>query len=86
MAEAESSKIVSHAEWLEARKDLLVKEKEFTRQRDALSAARRKMPWVKLDKDYVFDTPGGKKTLAALCSRRLWAARSAQRPDAVIAG
>jgi len=58
--------IVSQAEWLEARKDLLAKEKNFTRQRDTLSAERRKLPWVKVEKEYVFDTPGGKETLAAL--------------------
>ncbi len=59
-------KVVSQAEWLAARKDLLAKEKEFTRQRDALSAERRKLPWVKVEKNYVFDTADGKKTLADL--------------------
>ena len=49
------SKIVSEAEWLVARKELLMKEKELTRQRDALSAERRKLPWVKVEKEYVFD-------------------------------
>jgi len=58
--------IVSRAEWVEARKDLLTKEKNFTRQRDALSAERRKLPWVKMEKEYVFDGPGGKETLASL--------------------
>ena len=58
--------IVSEAEWLVARKDLLSREKEFTRQRDALSAARRQLPMVKIDKEYVFDGPDGKKTLADL--------------------
>lgn len=58
--------VVSEAEWLAARKELLAKEKEFTRQRDALSAERRKLPWVKVEKNYVFDTPAGKKTLADL--------------------
>jgi predicted dithiol-disulfide oxidoreductase (DUF899 family) len=58
--------IVSEAEWLVARKDLLAREKEFTRQRDVLSAARRQMPWVKIDKEYVFDGPKGKETLADL--------------------
>ena len=57
--------IVSKSEWLVARKDLLNREKEFTRQRDALSAARRKLPWVKIDKEYVFDGPAGKGDLLA---------------------
>jgi predicted dithiol-disulfide oxidoreductase (DUF899 family) len=58
--------IVSRAEWIVARKDFLSREKEFTRQRDALSAARRKLPMVKVDKDYVFDGPEGKEQLADL--------------------
>jgi predicted dithiol-disulfide oxidoreductase (DUF899 family) len=61
---------VSRAEWLVARKDLLSREKEFTRQRDALSAARRKLPMVKIDKEYVFDGPDGKQTLADLFDGR----------------
>ena len=61
---------VSRAEWLVARKDLLSREKEFTRQRDALSAARRKLPMVKIDKEYVFDGPNGKETLADLFDGR----------------
>jgi predicted dithiol-disulfide oxidoreductase (DUF899 family) len=55
--------IVSRAEWIVARRDFLNREKEFTRQRDALSAARRRLPMVKVDKDYVFDGPDGKETL-----------------------
>jgi predicted dithiol-disulfide oxidoreductase (DUF899 family) len=62
--------IVSEAEWLVARKDLLTREKEFTRQRDALSAARRKLPMVKIDKKSVFEGPDGKKTLADLFEGR----------------
>jgi predicted dithiol-disulfide oxidoreductase (DUF899 family) len=58
--------VVSPSEWLAARKALLQKEKEFTRQRDALSAARRALPWVKIAKSYVFEGPGGKETLADL--------------------
>jgi len=58
--------VVSQGEWLEARKALLAKEKEFTHRRDALSAARRDLPWVKIDKAYVFDGPAGKETLADL--------------------
>jgi len=62
--------IVSEAEWLVARKDLLTREKEFSRQRDALSAARRQLPMVKIDKEYVFDGPNGKETLADLFDGR----------------
>ena len=62
--------IVSRAEWLEARKELLKKEKDLTRQRDALSAERRKLPWVRVEKQYVFDTAGGKETLADLFEGR----------------
>src|SRR3984893_17921944 len=64
------SKIVSEAEWLVARKELLKKEKEYTRQRDALSAERRKLPWVKVEKEYVFDGVNGKVTLAQLFNGR----------------
>jgi predicted dithiol-disulfide oxidoreductase (DUF899 family) len=59
-------KIVSEQEWLTARKGLLAKEKELTRARDNLSAERRALPWVKVEKPYVFDTQEGKKTLAEL--------------------
>jgi predicted dithiol-disulfide oxidoreductase (DUF899 family) len=62
----EQPKVVSREEWLVARKELLAKEKELTRQRDAINAKRRELPWVKVDKKYVFDTPEGKKTLADL--------------------
>jgi predicted dithiol-disulfide oxidoreductase (DUF899 family) len=63
-------KIVSQDEWLAARKVLLAKEKELTRARDKLSAERRALPWVKVEKSYVFDTEGGKKTLAELFGNR----------------
>ncbi|MFZ2018493.1 MAG: thioredoxin family protein [Methyloceanibacter sp.] len=66
----EPHKIVSREEWTSARKALLAKEKEFTRARDRLSAERRTLPWVKVDKAYVFDTPQGKKTLAELFDGR----------------
>jgi predicted dithiol-disulfide oxidoreductase (DUF899 family) len=58
--------IVPETEWLAARKELLAKEKDFSRRRDALSADRRKLPWVKVEKEYAFDTPGGQRTLADL--------------------
>jgi predicted dithiol-disulfide oxidoreductase (DUF899 family) len=60
------SKVVSQAEWLAARKQHLKKEKEFTRLRDELSAERRALPWVKVDKNYVFEGPNGRRTLADL--------------------
>ena len=63
-------KIVSQDEWLAARKALLVKEKEFTRARDQISAARRDLPWVKVEKSYVFDTASGKQSLADLFDGR----------------
>jgi predicted dithiol-disulfide oxidoreductase (DUF899 family) len=62
--------IVSRDAWLAARKELLSKEKEFTRQRDRLSALRRELPWVKVEKAYVFDGPAGKETLADLFAGR----------------
>ena len=58
--------VVNRDRWTEARKTLLKKEKEFTRLRDNLSAERRALPWVRIDKAYVFDTPEGKCTLADL--------------------
>lgn len=57
---------VSQNEWLQARKELLAKEKDFTRLRDELSAARRALPWVEVTKRYDFDTHSGKRTLAEL--------------------
>jgi predicted dithiol-disulfide oxidoreductase (DUF899 family) len=62
----ENPKIVSRDEWLVARRKLLAKEKQLTRERDALAAERRQLPWVKVEKNYVFDSPTGKKTLADL--------------------
>jgi predicted dithiol-disulfide oxidoreductase (DUF899 family) len=58
--------IVSQEEWLIARKELLAKEKEFTHLRDQLSAERRELPWVKVDKDYVFDGKEGEQNLTDL--------------------
>ena len=66
----ELAKIVSRKEWLAARTALLAKEKEFTHRRDQLSAERRALPWVKVEKEYVFDTPNGSKTLADLFEGR----------------
>lgn len=63
-------RVVSKEQWLEARRALLAEEKAFTRQRDALNAKRRDLPWVKVDKSYSFDTPDGKQTLADLFGKR----------------
>ena len=62
--------VVSREEWLAARKELLVREKAFTRQRDALNAERRRLPMVKVDKEYVFDGPDGATTLLDLFDGR----------------
>src|SRR5271169_5763637 len=62
--------IVSREEWMEARKAHMAHEKEYTRARDRLSAERRALPWVKVDKTYLFDTPQGKQTLADLFKGR----------------
>jgi len=59
-------KVVTQKEWLSARKRLLVKEKKFYRERDRLNGQRRALPWVKVEKEYVFDSPEGKLTLAEL--------------------
>lgn len=64
----QNSNVVSEAQWLEARKNLLRKEKEFTRLRDELSRERRELPWVKVEKEYVFDGPKGKESLPSLFS------------------
>src|SRR5277367_6281026 len=64
------SKVVSPAEWLAARKELLIKEKEFTRLRDEISRQRRELPWEKVEKPYVFEGPKGKETLADLFGGR----------------
>ena len=63
-------KIVSHEQWLAARKRFLRKEKAFTRLRDRLSAERRGLPWERIEKEYVFDGPDGKETLAELFGGR----------------
>lgn len=58
--------IVSRPEWLDARRKLLVQEKAFTRRRDELSASRRQLPHVRVDKPYVFDGPDGEESLLDL--------------------
>jgi predicted dithiol-disulfide oxidoreductase (DUF899 family) len=60
------SKVVSQEAWLEARRELLAKEKAHMREGDALAAARRALPWVKIEQTYRFETEHGPKTLAEL--------------------
>jgi len=62
----ESSKIVSQEEWLKARRELLKKEKEFSKARDELTCERQKLPWVNIEKDYFFDGPKGKVSLGEI--------------------
>jgi predicted dithiol-disulfide oxidoreductase (DUF899 family) len=64
------NRIVSREEWLAARKQLLAKEKAFTKQRDQLSAERRALPWVRVDKPYAFEAPEGRRSLADLFDGR----------------
>jgi len=66
----QNHKVVSPTEWLAARRKLLAKEKQYTQMRDSLSRERRELPWVKVQKSYVFDAPTGKKTLAELFDGR----------------
>lgn len=66
----DNHKVVSKDEWLKARVELLAKEKEFTRLRDQLSRQRREMPWERVEKEYIFDGPNGKESLAQLFEKR----------------
>jgi predicted dithiol-disulfide oxidoreductase (DUF899 family) len=66
----QNHKIVSKAEWLEARKQLLAKEKQFTHMRDQLSEERRALPWVAVTEPYVFERTRGQATLAQLFDGR----------------
>ena len=63
-------KIVSPQEWETARQEVLVKEKELTRARDALAAERRRMPWMAVEKKYQFEGPKGKASLLDLFEGR----------------
>ena len=58
--------IVSHEEWLAARREHLRREKEFTRLRDDLSRERRELPWERVEKDYIFEGPNGRESLSDL--------------------
>ena len=62
----ENRKVVSQTEWIAARKKLLLKEKKFSKIRDQLNQQRRRLPWMKIDKEYVFDAPMGQVSLADL--------------------
>jgi predicted dithiol-disulfide oxidoreductase (DUF899 family) len=66
----ETPNIVSRQKWEAARQKLLVKEKKFSRARDALAAERRRMPWLAVDKKYVFEGPDGRATLLDLFDGR----------------
>lgn len=66
----ELHRIVSREAWLAERIQLLAEEKEFTRQRDRLSAKRRELPWVRIAKEYAFEAPDGRKTLGDLFDGR----------------
>src|SRR5215831_3504280 len=66
----ENHKIVSENEWIEYRKALLKDEKEFTILRDRLSQQRRDLPWVVVNKEYIFEGPSGKQTLSELFDGR----------------
>jgi predicted dithiol-disulfide oxidoreductase (DUF899 family) len=62
--------VVTHDQWIAARKELLIEEKEFTRQRDRLNLRRRDLPWEAVEKEYVFEGPKGPQTLAELFDGR----------------
>jgi predicted dithiol-disulfide oxidoreductase (DUF899 family) len=66
----EKPQVVSREEWMAAREELLVKEKRLTRERDALAAERRRMPWLAVEKQYEFDGPRGKVSLLDLFEGR----------------
>jgi predicted dithiol-disulfide oxidoreductase (DUF899 family) len=66
----DAHRVVSHDQWIDSRVKFLAKEKELTRLRDELSAERRELPWEQVDKEYVFDGPNGKETLAQLFNGR----------------
>ena len=67
---AENHRVASRDEWIAERKTLLAREKELTRLRDQLARERRALPWVRIDKNYVFEAPKGRRTLAALFEGR----------------
>ena len=66
----EQHEVVPHADWLEARRAFLAREKEFTHLREDLARQRRALPWEAVPKKYTFEAPGGKRTLAELFEGR----------------
>jgi predicted dithiol-disulfide oxidoreductase (DUF899 family) len=66
----QNHQVVSNTEWVEARRALLAKEKELTRLHDQLAAQRRQLPWERIEKEYVFEAPEGRVTLADLFEGR----------------
>jgi predicted dithiol-disulfide oxidoreductase (DUF899 family) len=66
----ENHRVVSREDWIDERKALLAHEKELTRLRDRMARERRALPWVRIDKNYIFDTPEGPRTLADLFDGR----------------
>jgi predicted dithiol-disulfide oxidoreductase (DUF899 family) len=66
----EKAKVVSQEDWLAAREGLMAREKQLTRERDALAAARRRMPWQAVEKQYAFEGPKGKASLLDLFDGR----------------
>jgi predicted dithiol-disulfide oxidoreductase (DUF899 family) len=66
----DSHPVVNREQWLAERRKLLAREKELMRQNDELAAERRALPWVRVEKRYAFDAPGGQKTLADLFEGR----------------
>ena len=69
-SQIENPKAVSRTEWLTARKELLVKEKQLTRQRDEIDRQRRELPWVKVEKNYLFEGPDGQQSMVDLFQGR----------------
>jgi predicted dithiol-disulfide oxidoreductase (DUF899 family) len=65
-----NNEVVSHEDWLKARRELLAAEKEFTRQRDALTRRRMALPWERVEKSYQFEGPNGALSLADLFEGR----------------
>jgi predicted dithiol-disulfide oxidoreductase (DUF899 family) len=70
MSNSSIANIVSREEWITERRALLVREKELTRLRDQIARERRALPWVRIEKKYVFDTPEGRRTLVDLFDGR----------------
>lgn len=68
--ELDGHAVVTREHWLEQRRALLAREKALTRERDRLAAERRALPWVRIDKDYAFDAPEGRRTLGQLFDGR----------------